>query len=92
MHKAMADKEDEEYEAPAHAMMDVVLNLMEQMNYPSPPVFVIMKRQVEESLELLEEGDFEAIEEEMEEIVNLRKEARESAKKAGINSDKTFHN
>jgi hypothetical protein len=88
MHKAVADRDDEAYEAPAHAMMNVVLNVMEQMNYPSPPVFVIMKRQVEESLELLEEGDFEAIEEEMEEIVNLRKEARKSAKKAGINPDK----
>ena len=52
MHRAVADKEDEAYEAPAHAMMNVVLNVMEQMSYSSPPVFVIMKRQVEESLEL----------------------------------------
>ena len=88
MHNAVADKEDEDYEAPAHAMMDVILDLMEQMNYSSPPVFVIMKRQIEESLELLEEKDFEAIEEEMEEIVNLRNEARESAKKSGISVDK----
>ena len=88
MHQAVADKEEEEYEAPAHAMTTVQLRLMEQMDYPSPPVFIIMAWQVGESMELLEEGNFEAIEEEMEEIVNLRKEARESAKKAGINPDK----
>ena len=85
MRTAVVDKEDEQYEAPAHSMTNVQLKLMEHMNYPSPPVFVVMAWQVGESLELLEEGNFESIEEEMEEVVNLRNEAKESAKKAGIN-------
>jgi len=88
MRKAIADKEDEEYEEPAHAAQDVTLKLMANMDYPKPPVFILIQRQVEESLELVEDGDFEALEEEMEEIVNLRDLARESAKKNGINGDK----
>ena len=87
MHNAVKDMVCEDYESFARSMTNVQLKLMEQMNYPVPPVFVIMGWQVGESLELLEEGNFESIEEEMEEIVNLRKEARESAKKAGINPD-----
>ena len=88
MHKAIAEKEDEEYEDPANAMMDQLLQLMSSIDYGKPAVFVIIQRQIEESLELVEEGHWESLEEEMEEIVNVRAEARSSAKKAGINPDK----
>ena len=88
MHKAIADKEDEEYEEPAHAMMTQLLQLMDNIDYGKPAVFVIIQRQIEEALELVEEGQWESLEEEMEEIVNVRTEARSSAKKAGINADK----
>lgn len=88
MQKAIAEKEGEEYEEPAHAMADQLLSLMNNIDFGKPAVFVIIQRQVEESLELVEEGSWESLEEEMEEIVNMRAEARTSAKKAGINADK----
>lgn len=88
MHKAIADKEDEEYEEPAHAMMTQLLNLMNKIDYGKPAVFIVIKRQVEESLELVKEGQWESLEEEMEEIVNVRSEARSSARKSGLNEDK----
>ena len=88
MRKAIADKEDEEYEEPAHAAQDLTLKLMANLNYGRPPVFVLMLRQVDESLELVEEGDFEALAEEMEEIVNMRTEARKNVKDGTVNGDK----
>jgi len=88
MHKAIAEQEDEEYEEPAHAMMTQLLNLMNSIDYGKPAVFVIIKRQVTEAMELVDEAQWESLEEEMEEIVNVRSEARSSARKAGLNEDK----
>ena len=61
---------------------------MNQMDYSTPPVFMIISHHVDESLEHLEEGHFDAISDEMEEIVNFREEAKEDGNKAQVNEEK----
>jgi hypothetical protein len=66
--KTMSRKHAEDMEKPYMKIQNLFVDMMEQLDYPSPPVLIIIDLFIEETEEFLEEGDLHQVAEEMEEI------------------------
>jgi len=84
MRNAVQEKENEGMEIPYYNLQKLVLEVMGEIDYQIPPVFIFLADHLDEAEEAAEKGDFEKTNEEMEEFVNLRDELREAAEKNGI--------
>ena len=81
--KQLAKKDLEILEKPYMNIQDLFMDIMGYFDYPNPPVFIIIKMYLEESGEYLEDGKYQHIKEEMEEIAHFRERAIKDAKTAG---------
>ena len=69
-------------------IQDLFIDIMEELDYPSPPVLIIIDLYVDESSEYLEKGEVHQVAEEMEEIEYHMKRALEEAKNRKLDTGK----
>jgi hypothetical protein len=88
LEKRMAMKDPEKTEHPYMNLQAMFIDIMDNFDYPRPPVLLIISLYVDESKEYLERDEYYSISEEMEEIEHFRKRAIGSAKAAGMDTAK----
>jgi len=86
--KRLAKKSPEEMEEPYMELQNLFVDMMEQLNYPYPPVLMLYSIYVDEAFEYLEKNNFHQIAEEMEEIEFFEGRAIAEVKKAKKNDRK----
>lgn len=87
--RSMLKKKDAEaVEVPYMKVQDNFMNIMEQMDYPSPPVLIVISLYTDEAIEFLEKGQLNQVADEMEEIEHFRSRALDRAAAAGMDSTK----
>lgn len=84
----MSLKDPEKTEQPYMNLQEMFIDIMDNFDYPRPPVLLIMALYVKESQEYLKRDVYHSISEEMEEIEHFRKRAIGSAKASGMDTAK----
>lgn len=78
--KTMSRKHAEDMEKPYMQIQTLFVDMMEQLDYPDPPVLMIISLYIKEAVEFLEKGDLHQVAEEMEEIEFFEDRAMDEAK------------
>jgi len=86
--KRLAKRNAEDMEDPYMELQGLFVDMMEQMDYPNPPVLIIYGLYVDEALEFMEKNNFHQVAEEMEEIEFFEDRAIAEAKGANMNDRK----
>jgi len=87
--RAMMDKKDAEaLEVPYMKVQNHFMDIMEQLDYPSPPVLIIIDMYIEEAKEFLGKDELNQVAEEMEEIEHFKYRALDKARAAGMDAKK----
>jgi len=81
-------KDAEAVEGPYMKVQGYFIDIMEQLDYPSPPVLIIIDNYIEEAQEFLEKGDLNQVAEEMEEVEHFKYRALDKTAAAGMDAKK----
>ena len=84
----MGKKDSEALEEPYMKVQGHFIDIMEQLDYPSPPVLIIIDMYIDEAQEFLEKGDLNQVAEEMEEVEHFKYRALSEATSAGMDAKK----
>lgn len=84
---SLASKDKESVEKPFVNLQSMFIEIMDNYDYPAPPVLIILARYLEEAKEAVEKGNLSEAGEELEEISEFKDRASKAFSAQGVSSD-----